>query len=120
MQTLLSEISPALTLESLYLRRASVVLYDILVQYCAAISNAHDMAKVISVKKFNKEQQNAFNSIFGEFLRGVTADNLEAPVQRPFNHYSLGTRAYFLHALWRYGKNIRHTRYTISAYGTQA
>ena len=98
-RTSLSEIIPALTLESFNLPRAPVRSYDMPFQHSAPLSNTDDMESIIScTEKFNKEQRNVLDPILGEILPGVIADNLEAPVHRPFNHYSLRPRAYYLDA----------------------
>ena len=56
--------------------------------------------------KFNKDQRKVFNTIVGEILHGMTADNLYAPVQSPFNHQSAYSRAYFLDAPGGTGKTF--------------
>ena len=98
-RTSLYKISPVLTLEPFNIPRAPVRSYDMPFQHSAPLSNADDIKSIIScTEKFRKEQRNVFNTILGEILPGVTADNPEAPVQRPFNHYSLRPCSYFLDA----------------------
>ena len=44
--------------------------------------------------------------IVGEILPGVTADNLHAPVRRPFNHQFASSRTYYLDAPDGTGKTL--------------
>ena len=66
-----------------------------------------------NIKTFIKGQTNVFNTIVGEIVPGVTAENLDAPVQRPFNHKSACSRAYFLYASGGTGKLLLCMPYSL-------
>ena len=61
---------------------------------------------VSCTKKFNNEQQNVFNTILGEIILEVTANNPEFLVECPFNHHYLCPHARFLDAPGGIGKTF--------------
>ncbi len=106
-QNSLSEISPALSLESLNLPKPPERSYHIQVENTNPVGNTQKIESIeVNTTKFNKGQNNVFNTILGAILPGVTAENLCAPFQSPFNHQSACSRAYFLDAPGRTGKTF--------------
>ena len=111
-QNLLIEVSPALSLKSLNLPTPAERSYHI---EADVQEQPLDRKNIVSIalnsEKFNKDQEEVLNTIVGEILSGVTADNLHAPVERPFNHQSACFRGYFLDAPGGTGKTLPFAQY---------
>ena len=78
-QNSLTEISPSLTLKSLNLPRPAERSYLIQPDDPKPPVVPHNIESIVSnTMKFNKDQRKVFNTIAGEILHGLTADNLYA------------------------------------------
>ena len=98
-QNPLTEISPALTLESLNLLKPPERSYHAHIEDTDRVVSTQSLESMeLNTKKLNEGQENVLNTMVDEILPGITAENLFAPVQRPFHHQSSYSRAYFLDA----------------------
>ncbi len=111
-QNSLTEISPALTLESFNLPVCPERAYDLLSDYAGELTNLQSIESIfMNPKKLNRDQKWVFNVIIGEILPEVTAQNLRASVQHQFNHKSAFSRTYFLDAPEEQGKHLLSVLY---------
>ena len=109
-----------MTLASLHLARLRKHLHYIHREDADPFVNTKRIESImLNTKKFNIVQTNVLNTIVGETLPGVTAEKLDAPVQRPFYYKSACSRGYFLNSSDGTGK-IYYPCHTVSFEDTEA